>query len=168
MLLSGQLLTFSSKGGPGATLGVASIFGEVGLVEDVVRDYSVSAVTTCRMWSIDRSLLDPRQKYLRPQIMDALEATPEWRELQVTVIEGMLASLPFFGTLVPSRRLGLAGLMTISWHDMSSVIFREGDHGEEAKWHMSATGVQPAPPALLEPSHLLDPIPPSDALLHCL
>ena len=120
VILSGQLLAFSSKGGPGGTLGVASIFGEVGLVEDVVRDCSVSAVSTCRTWSIDRALLDPREKYLRPSIMDTLEKTPEWRELQVQVIEGMLASLPFFGTLVPSRRLGLAGLMTISWHGASA------------------------------------------------
>ena len=41
---------------------------EAGLVEDVVRDYAVSAVTTCRMWTIDRAVLDPFEKHHRIQI----------------------------------------------------------------------------------------------------
>ena len=140
--LSGQLVTFSSKAtahsGPattdaqrlqaGATLGPASIFGEAGLVEDVVRDYAVSAVSTCRMWTIERSALDPFEKHLRPPVMSRLESTAEWVALKQVVIEGLLSTLPFFGSLVPSRRQALAGLMTIAWYDTGSVLFREGDN----------------------------------------
>ena len=43
------------------------------------------------------------------------------------VIAGLLEALPFFGSLVPSRRHALAALMTIQYYDSGAVIFREGD-----------------------------------------
>ena len=139
--ITGQLITFSSKAalldGPpttevqrlqaGATLGPTSVFGEAGLVEDVVRDYAVSAVTSCRMWTIDRAALDPIEKHLRPLVMTRLEMTSEWTALKQVVMEGLLSGLAFFGSLVPARRQALASLMTIVRAEAGSVLFREGD-----------------------------------------
>jgi len=61
--------------------------------------------------------------------MNALEATAEWTELKHSVIAGMLDALPFFGSLVASRRSALAALMSITVFDAGKTVFREGDQG---------------------------------------
>jgi CRP-like cAMP-binding protein len=115
--------------------------GESGLVADAVRDLSVSALTACKVFIVDRSALDPHgaDAWRRPPVMTALEKTDEYTELKHHVITGMLETLPFFMALVSSRRAALASLMNITYYEAGSMIFREGDQG--TRFYIVSDGV---------------------------
>ena len=128
VILSGSLVAFASKTASPVSLRVADTFGEAGLLADVLREHTVSAIGVCRAFVLDRSTIDPpREAWRRPEVTAALQATPEWAELRHTVTSGMLEQLPFFGQLVASRRNALAAMMTIINLEQGHVIFREGD-----------------------------------------
>ena len=108
----------------------ADTFGETGLVSDLVRDHTVHALSSCRVFQLERAVLDPPLKkdaWKTPEVTAYLKATPEWTELKHLVIADILENLPFFSALVSSRRAALAALMTIVQYEKEQVIFREGD-----------------------------------------
>lgn len=127
-LLAGQLLSVSAKGGP-ATLSPGASIDERCLIADGAREASVSALTACRVLILDREAIDPKERFRRPPVMSALEATPAYGELLRVVVGATLEALPFFSALVASRRAALAALMGVAYYPAGSVVFREGDQG---------------------------------------
>jgi hypothetical protein len=76
------------------------MFGEAGLVTDVVRESSVSALTTCRVLLFERAGLtiddanDPNARERgRQHIVRSLEQAEEFVDLKHSVIIGMLAKV---------------------------------------------------------------------------
>ena len=151
VVLSGSMVAFSShhvgvdnreeraKAASGVALKQAETFGEAGLLADVTREATISCSSVCRVFVLDRGTIDPaREAWRRPEVTNALQATPEWGELRQTVIARKLEVMPFFGALVASRRATLAALMKFEAYDTASVIFREGD--EARKFYIVADG----------------------------
>ena len=128
IILSGQVVTVSTKVPGTNVLGPGSTFGEGGLVTDVVRDASVGALTNCRVLLLERSALEHDAEHHpgRQRFATALQATPEWTELRHSVIVGMLDAIPFFSALVASRRAVLATLMEVVSFGVGETIFSEG------------------------------------------
>ena len=123
----------------GQPVRVGETFGEAGLLADVTREHTVTATSACRVFVLERSVIDPaREVWRRPEVTATLRATPEWADLQAGVIANMLEEMPFFGALVASRRATLAALMKIEYFECASVLFREGD--EARKFYIVADG----------------------------
>ena len=59
VILSGSLVAFASKTASPVSLRVADTFGEAGLLADVLREHTVSAIGVCRAFVLDRSTIDP-------------------------------------------------------------------------------------------------------------
>jgi len=139
VVLSGTLLALSSKQPSGAHLRAGDTFGETALVADSLREHTVSALSTSRVLMLERGVVDPEgEAWRRPEVTTALQATAEWAELRHMVITNMLEGLSFFGSLVASRRVALAALMTLTTHEGGSVVFREGDQAN--KFYVVADG----------------------------
>ena len=137
VLLSGHIAVYNAKSGETPTrtptsLGRGALCDEACLVAEVARETSVSAITPCHVLVIERSALvwneptelDPR-RVLRAPPMAALTTTPEFHELRISVIAGMLEALAFFRSLTHGRRAAVAALLEVATYEVGEVVFEQ-------------------------------------------
>ena len=133
VLLSGHIAVYNAKSGETpTTLGRGALCDEACLVAEVARETSVSAITPCHVLVIERSALvwneptelDPR-RVLRAPAMAALQTTPEFHELRISVIAGMLEALAFFRSLTHGRRAAVAALLEVATYAVGEVVFEQ-------------------------------------------
>jgi len=106
-----------------------AVLDEGGLVTEVHRAASLSAVTDCLLLFLSHAALSAAYAP-HPQLRDALHGTAEWAEVQRDAVQHLLQRRCFFRDLSEKDLVGLSSIFEVRHLGAGAVVFKEGSKGD--------------------------------------